>query len=261
MEAVNFRVAIPARYASSRLPGKPLRLLAGRPMIEHVYRQALASGAQEVVIATDDSRILTAAVSFGAEACMTAPTHASGTDRLAEVAERRGWPDDAIVVNLQGDEPLMPPALLRQVAAGLAAHPVAGIATACSRIVQVAELFDPHVVKVVMDAQGYALYFSRAPIPYHRQAFPDGGPPAAIPSGADYFRHIGLYAYRVAVLRRYPQLPPAMLEVTESLEQLRALWNGIRIRVEEAAEAPPLGVDTEADLARVEAYLTGLSPP
>ncbi len=252
-----FKVAIPARFGSTRLPGKPLRTLAGRPMLEHVHRQALASGAEEVIIATDDRRIYAAAESFGATVCMTAVEHASGTDRLAELATQQGWSDDAIVVNLQGDEPLMPPALLRQVAVGLAGHPQAGIATLCTRIQNISEVFDPHLVKVVMDAGGYALYFSRAPIPYHRAAFPSSGQcPTELPADADYFRHLGLYAYRVADLRRYPTLPPCMLEQTESLEQLRALWNGIRIYVEEARETPPPGVDTAEDLERAEAWLS-----
>jgi 3-deoxy-manno-octulosonate cytidylyltransferase (CMP-KDO synthetase) len=248
--AVRFRVAIPARYASTRLPGKPLREIAGRPMIEHVYSRALASGAQEVMIATDDPRIQEVAEGFGATVCMTATTHLSGTDRLAEVATRRGWSDQDIIVNLQGDEPLMPPALIRQVAVGLDTHPAAGISTVCSRIQTAHQIFDPHVVKVVRDEQGYALYFSRAPIPYHRDEFSKSRD--KIPAGADYFRHIGLYAYRAGVLRRYPQLPACMLEQIESLEQLRALWNGIRIQVLETAEAPPVGVDTEQDLTRVE---------
>ncbi len=253
-----FKVAIPARYGSTRLPGKPLRAIAGRPMLEHVYHQALVSGAEEVVIATDDARIQQVAQALGAKVVMTAAEHASGADRLAEVATRLDWPDETIVVNLQGDEPLMPPALLRQVALGLAGHPEAGIATLCARISQVHEVFDPHVVKVVLDAQGYALYFSRAPVPYHRDEFSKHGEQLPqLPAGTDYFRHLGLYAYRAADLRRYPTLPPCMLEQTESLEQLRGLWNGIRIYVEEALEVPPPGVDTEADLARVEAWLGG----
>ena len=251
-----FRVAIPARYASTRLPGKPLRLLAGRPLLEHVYRQALASGALEVVIATDDVRIQAAAQGFGAVVCMTSSEHRSGTDRLAEVASQRHWPDDAIVVNVQGDEPRLPPALIRQVAMGLETHPEAGIATACARIHEAAELFDPNAVKVVRDAAGFALYFSRAPIPWHREAFGPGQEATmALPAETPWFRHIGLYAYRVAVLRRYPHLASAPAEQAESLEQLRALWYGIRIHVVEAAAAPPPGVDTEADLARVAAAL------
>ncbi len=249
-----FRVAIPARYASTRLPGKPLRLLAGRPLLEHVYRRAVASGALEVVIATDDSRIRAVAEGFGATVCMTAPEHPSGTDRLAETAAQCGWPDDAIVVNVQGDEPGLPPALVRQVAADLAAHPAAGIATACTRADTAAEVFDPNAVKVVRDAEGYALYFSRAPIPWQRDAFHStGAPPVALPPTTAWLRHIGLYAYRVAVLRRYPTLTPAPAEQAEALEQLRALWHGIRIHVMDAAQAPPPGVDTEADLARLAA--------
>jgi len=253
--ALDFRIAIPARYASTRLPGKPLRLLAGRPLIEHVYQRALASGAVEVVIATDDPRIQQAAEGFGATVCMTSPNHPSGTDRLAEVAARLGWPEDAIVVNVQGDEPHLPPALIRQFAAGLAAHPDAGIATVCARITDPDELFDPNMVKVTRDAQDYALYFSRAPIPWHREAFGTGREGLnRLPTGVAWFRHIGLYAYRVAVLTRYPLLPPAPAERIESLEQLRALWHGIRIYVAEAVETPPPGVDTEADLARAEAH-------
>jgi 3-deoxy-manno-octulosonate cytidylyltransferase (CMP-KDO synthetase) len=248
-----FRVAIPARYASTRLPGKPLRLLAGRPLIEHVYERALASGAMEVVIATDDPRIREVAEGFGANVCLTAPDHPSGTDRLAEVATQLGWPAEAIVVNVQGDEPHLPPALIQQVAAGLATHPDAGIATVCARLQEAAELFDPNVVKVVRDAGDYALYFSRAPIPWHREAFVAGrGKAGELPEGT-WFRHIGLYAYRAAVLTRYPSLSPAPAECIESLEQLRALWHGIRIYAPEAVETPLPGVDTEADLARAEA--------
>ncbi|MFZ4790637.1 MAG: 3-deoxy-manno-octulosonate cytidylyltransferase [Candidatus Competibacteraceae bacterium] len=253
-DSLRFRIAIPARYASTRLPGKPLRRLAGRPLIEQVYRQALDSGALEVIIATDDPRIQAVAESFGAVVCMTSPDHATGTDRLAEVADQRGWPDDAIVVNVQGDEPRLPPALVRHVAAGLAAHSDAGIATACTRIHDPAEVFDPNVVKVVRDAGGYALYFSRAPIPWHRGAFGTAGVmPTELPADTAWFRHIGLYAYRAGVLRGYPRLPPAPAEQAESLEQLRALSHGIRIHVAETTEAPPPGVDTEADLARVAA--------
>jgi 3-deoxy-manno-octulosonate cytidylyltransferase (CMP-KDO synthetase) len=251
---IGFRVAIPARYASTRLPGKPLKLLAGRPLIEQVYRRALASGALEVVIATDDPRIREVAEGFGATVCMTAPDHPSGTDRLAEVADQRGWPDEAIIVNVQGDEPQMPPTLVHRVAAELENHPDVGIATLCARIHDPAEVFDPNIVKVVRDARGDALYFSRAPIPWSRETFQSGGGTGCtLPAGVAYWRHIGLYAYRAAVLRRYPQLAPAPAERAEALEQLRALWHGIRVHVAEAAEAPPPGVDTEADLARVAA--------
>jgi 3-deoxy-manno-octulosonate cytidylyltransferase (CMP-KDO synthetase) len=251
-----FRVAIPARYASTRLPGKPLRQIAGRSLIEHVYRRARASGALEVVIATDDVRIQEIANSFGATVCMTSPHHRSGTDRLAEVAAQLNWPDDAIVVNVQGDEPQMPPALIRQVAAGLEAHPDAGIATVCAPIDDPTELFNSNVVKVVRDMRDYALYFSRAPIPWHREEFGTGGEQLnSLPEGGAWFRHIGLYAYRVAVLASYPRLTSAMIEQAESLEQLRALWHGIRIYVAEAIEIPPPGVDTETDLARVATQL------
>ncbi|MEZ5584555.1 MAG: 3-deoxy-manno-octulosonate cytidylyltransferase [Candidatus Competibacteraceae bacterium] len=240
-----FRVAIPARHDSVRLPGKPLRILAGSPLIEHVYRNAQASGAKDVIIATDDERIRKVAEGFGATVCLTSAAHASGTDRLAELVERQGWAQDEIVVNLQGDEPLIAPALIRQVALGLANHPAAALATLHTRIQTAHELFDPHIVKVVTDRQGYALYFSRAPIPFHRTAFCETDQPAKLPDDTAYLRHIGLYAYRVETLRRYPQLPACAAEKAESLEQLRALWNGLRIFVEEAVEIPPAGVDTE----------------
>lgn len=254
--SVAFRVAIPARYASTRLPGKPLRLLAGRPLLEHVYQRALASGAEEVVIATDDGRIQQAAERFGAKVCLTSNEHLSGTDRLAEVAERFGWPDEAIVVNVQGDEPQLPPTLIQQAAQALQEHPAAGIATVGTRLHQPTELFDPNVVKVVRDRDGFALYFSRAPIPWHREAFQNGGMATGeLLAAMPWFRHIGLYAYRAGVLRNFPRLAPAPLEQIEALEQLRALWHGVRIYVAEALVAPPPGVDTEADLLRVMAEL------
>lgn len=251
---VDFRVAIPARYASTRLPGKPLLAIAGRPMIEHVWRLACASGAREVVIATDDERIRTAAAGFGAEVVMTRADHASGTDRLAEVAEQRGWPDEAIVVNVQGDEPLLPPALVRQTAEALAADALAGIATLAAPLAA-HELFDPNAVKVVCATDGRALYFSRATIPWDRDRFARGErePDPALP----YWRHIGLYAYRAGVLRAYPRLAPSPLERAEALEQLRALWHGIAIRVLFTDPAPPAGVDTAEDLRRAEAALGG----
>jgi 3-deoxy-manno-octulosonate cytidylyltransferase (CMP-KDO synthetase) len=252
---MRFRVAIPARYASTRLPGKPLRIIAGRPMIEYVYHQSTASGAEEVVIATDDPRIRTAAEAFGAKVCMTAAEHRSGTDRIAELAERLGWADDTIVVNVQADEPLIPPDLIYQAAADLSSHPEAGIATVSTPIQSGREIFDVNVVKVVTDSRGYALYFSRAPIPFHRKEFGDGDARSSVPADAHYSRHLGLYAYRTATLKQLSRLPPSMLELTESLEQLRALWNGIRIHVKEIAGTLPLSVDTERDLARVEAYL------
>lgn len=247
-----WKVVIPARYASTRLPGKPLRLLAGRPMIEHVHQRALASGA-EVVIATDDVRIETACRAFGADVCMTSPDHASGTARIAEVADRRGWDDDTIVVNLQGDEPLVPPALLCAVAADLAAHAEADLATLAEPITDPAELFNANTVKLVTDRDGYALYFSRAPIPWDRATFDT-------PATARYSvhrRHLGIYAYRAAFVRRFAAMAPSPLETIESLEQLRVLWHGGRIHVTDATEPTGPGVDTEADLVRVEALLTG----
>lgn len=248
-----FKVVIPARYGSSRLPGKPLRPLAGRPMVEHVHRRALESGAQQVVIATDDARIEAAARGFCAEVVMTSPEHPSGTDRLAEVVERMGWPDEAVIVNLQGDEPLMPPALVRQVAGNLAARAEAAIATLCTPIVEAGEFFDPNVVKLVSDAQGFAQYFSRAPIPWARDAFAAGR--ERLPPDLPARRHLGLYAYRAGFLRAYRQLAPAPLEGIEMLEQLRALWHGYRIHVAEALAQPGPGVDVESDAQRVEELL------
>lgn len=248
-----FKVVIPARYGSSRLPGKPLRMLAGRPMVEHVHRRACESGAQQVVIATDDGRIASAAHDFGAEVVMTSAEHPSGTDRLAEVVERMGWPDAAVVVNLQGDEPLMPPQLLRQVAGNLASHPDAAIATLCTPIAEAREFFDPNVVKLVSDAAGYALYFSRAPIPWARDAF--SADRNQLPQGLSARRHLGLYAYRASFLRAYRQLPAAPLEGIEMLEQLRALWHGYRIHVADALTQPGPGVDVESDAQRVEVLL------
>ena len=243
---MSFRVVIPARYGAQRLPGKPLIPLAGRPMVEHVWRRATESGAQEVVVATDDERVASAARGFGAEVEMTAPELASGTDRCAAVAARRGWDDDAVVVNLQGDEPLMPPQLLRQVAALLSADAAASIATLCTPIQELREVQDPNVVKVVFGEDGGALYFSRAPIPWDR----DGG------SGArGAHRHLGIYAYRVGALARLTALAPCELERIERLEQLRALWSGLRIRIDLAQALPGPGVDTPADAARVEALL------
>lgn len=246
----NVRIAIPARYASSRLPGKPLIEIAGRPLIEHVWRRARAAGAQQVVIATDDERIATAASAFGASVCATRSDHASGTDRIAEVAERFGWAADDIVVNLQGDEPLTPAAALVQVADLLASGGDAAMATLATPCTSAAEVADPNVVKVVTDAAGHALYFSRAAIPWARGETPE---PAA------YWRHVGLYAYRCAFLRQYAGLSPGPQERVESLEQLRALWHGFRIRVGQARALPGPGVDAPADIARVAAALEAVT--
>lgn len=250
---MGFTVVIPARYASTRLPGKPLRPIAGRPMIEHVYRRACASGAEEVIVATDDERIARTAADFGARVCLTAPTHPSGTDRLAEVARLLDFPDDRVVVNLQGDEPLMPPALIDQVAADLAEHATASAATLCEPVVTAAELFDPGVVKVVPDERGYALYFSRAAVPWDRDAFAVST--QELPAGVVHYRHIGLYAYRAGFIREFVGWEPCALERTEMLEQLRILWHGHRIHVAQACARPGPGVDTEDDLERVEGLL------
>lgn len=243
-----FRVVIPARFASTRFPGKPLAPIAGQPMIRHVWERAAGSGAAEIIIATDDERIASVARAFGAEVALTSAHHGSGTERIAEVAESRAWSDEAIVVNLQGDAPLMPPRCIAQVAALLHQHRSAAIATLCTRIESAAEYHDPHIVKVVWDCNGRALYFSRAPIP--GTAHGASGTPAA-------WRHLGLYAYRVADLRRLSRSPPCELEVTEKLEQLRALWLGLEIRIAEAMGAQGPDVDTPHDVKLVERYLDG----
>jgi len=248
-----FRVVIPARYASTRLPGKVLLPVAGKPLLQWVYERARASRAAEVLIATDDERIASVASGFGAAAVLTARAHASGTDRIAEVALARRWDGGDIIVNLQGDEPLMPAALIDQVAALLAGHAQADIATLATPITSLDEFIDPHVVKVVTDARGIALYFSRAPIPWNRDGAPAGIDSQSDPGGAR--RHRGLYAYRVAALLRLAQLPQGELEAREKLEQLRALEHGMSICVGNAVEEPGPDVNTVADLERVAARL------
>ncbi len=246
-----FTVLIPARYDSTRLPGKPLADIDGKPMIVRVAERAQRAGAAKVVVATDDPRISDAAKAHGINACLTRPDHPTGTDRLAEAARLLDLPGDTIVVNVQGDEPLLAPSLIRAVADLLAAHPDAAIATACHPISEAAEAFNSNVVKVVLDANRNALYFSRATIPWARDAFASAR--AAIPLGLPLYRHYGLYAYRVDFLRLFPSLPPAPIERFEALEQLRALWHGYRIVVEIAEGTPAPGVDTEDDLAQVRA--------
>lgn len=250
---MSFKVIIPARYGATRLPGKPLLDIAGKPMVQHVYERALESGAEQVVIATDSENIAAAVKAFGGEAYVTSEAHQSGTDRIAEVVERLGCAQDEIVVNLQGDEPLMPPAVISQVANNLQHHTQADMATVCTRITTAAELFDPHVVKVVRDEQDMAVYFSRASIPWDRDAF--ASTTEVLPAGAEHYRHIGIYAYRVGFLQQYTLWPSCALERMESLEQLRAIWNGHRIHVAVAAEVPMAGVDTEKDLQIVRACL------
>ena len=247
----DFVVAIPARYAASRLPGKPLRLLGGRPLVWHVAQRALAAGAREVWVAADDPRIIEAVQGEGVRVAMTSPEHASGTDRLAECADIAGWREDDIVVNLQGDEPFAPAGGIRAVA-GLLARSGYEMATLAAPITDRETLFDPNAVKVVADAHERALYFSRAPIPWDRDAFAQAGD--AMPAG-EWLRHIGIYAYRAGFLRRFAQMPPGQLEQLEKLEQLRVLEAGVRIAVAATPESFPPGVDTPEDLARAEAHL------
>ncbi|MDR0633973.1 MAG: 3-deoxy-manno-octulosonate cytidylyltransferase [Azoarcus sp.] len=246
-----FRVVIPARYASARLPGKPLADIGGRPMVVRVLERAMAAGADEVWVATDHPAVFDAVTAAGGRALMTRADHPSGTDRLAEVVAALGWLDDTIIVNAQGDEPLLDPRLIAAVASGLAADPGAAIATAAHPIDDIGEALNPNVVKVVCDGRGRALYFSRAPIPWARDAWAGGA--RALPPGLPVLRHIGLYAYRADFLRRYGALAPAPPEQWEMLEQLRALWHGFPIRVLTLDAPPPAGVDTEEDLARVRA--------
>jgi 3-deoxy-manno-octulosonate cytidylyltransferase (CMP-KDO synthetase) len=248
-----FRVVIPARHASTRLPGKMLADISGRPMVVHVAERARASGATEVVVATDHADIAAAVSQHGFTAVMTRADHPSGTDRIAEVAAQRGYAPDAIVVNVQGDEPLIEPALISAAAQQLAGHGDAAIATLCCPIASAAEFTNPNVVKVVLDRNGYALYFSRAPIPYARDAFARGI--TALPRDLPAYRHIGLYAYRTAFLTSYARLAPAPLEQCEALEQLRALWHGHKITAVITPAAPHAGVDTADDLARVRTFL------
>ncbi|GGD54369.1 3-deoxy-manno-octulosonate cytidylyltransferase [Pseudoxanthomonas indica] len=246
--SLDFVVAIPARYAASRLPGKPLRLIGGDPLVLHVARRALAAGARAVWVATDDDRIRQALQGTGVEVAMTDPAHASGSDRLAECADIAGWSDDTLVVNLQGDEPFAPAAGIRAVAQALA-DSGAEMATLAVPIEDAPTLFDPNAVKLVRNASGDALYFSRAPIPWHRDGF--AADRTVLPAG-QWLRHIGIYAYRAGFLRRYTRLPPGLLEQAESLEQLRVLEAGHRIAVALTPEPFPPGVDTPEDLARAE---------
>ncbi|WP_126445900.1 3-deoxy-manno-octulosonate cytidylyltransferase [Sulfuricystis multivorans] len=251
-----FFVVIPARYASTRLPGKPLLDLAGKPMVVRVAEAAQRSGAQEVIIATDDERIIAAAAAHGHLAVMTRADHVSGTDRVAEVARFFGWPEEAIVVNVQGDEPLIDPAHIDAVAGALVIDREASMATAAHRIHDLTEFMSPHVVKVVTTSNGRALYFSRAPIPWHRDGL--AARPAVLPPELEVRRHVGLYAYRVGFLRRFGSLAPAPLEQWEALEQLRALWHGFHIHVIDYAHPPVPGVDTPEDLERVRKQFVAL---
>lgn len=248
-----FKIVIPARFASTRLPGKPLLDIGGKPMVIRVAEQAAQSGAAQIIIATDHQPIVTVAQEHGFQACMTRTDHNSGTDRIAEVAAQQNWPDDTIVVNVQGDEPLIPPQLIRTVAQHLHDHPECAIATACHPVHDEASMRNPNIVKVVLDAHSNALYFSRAPIPWPRDAYSASQP---LPKEVNVLRHVGIYAYRASFLRDFGRLAPAHIEQTESLEQLRALYYGYKIGVAKTDQAPPSGVDTEQDLQVVRQLFT-----
>lgn len=243
---MSFIAIIPARFASTRLPGKPLADIAGKPMVVHVMERALESGASRVIVATDHVDVQKAIEAVGGEVCLTSPDHNSGTERLAEVIERYKFSDDEVIVNVQGDEPLIPPVIIRQVAENLA-NSDAGMATLAVPITSVEEAFNPNAVKVVIDSKGYAIYFSRATIPWDRNRFMVSQQDI----GDFYLRHIGIYAYRAGFIRRYISWAPSPLEQIEMLEQLRVLWYGEKIHVEPAKEIPAVGVDTQEDLAHV----------
>lgn len=249
---MSFTVIIPARMASTRLPGKPLADIGGKPMVVRVAERAALTGASRVIVATDHPAVLAACETHGIDACMTRDDHPSGTDRIAEVAAVAGLPADAVIVNVQGDEPLIDPALVDACAARVG--PDTPMATAAHAIAEIAEVFNPNVVKVVLDARGDALMFSRAPMPWHRDGFAHDR--SRMPSGYAPLRHIGLYAYRQDFLQRYSTLPPSPIETVEALEQLRVLWNGFRIAVHVIDHVPQAGVDTPEDLERVRRHFS-----
>ncbi len=251
---MEFRVIIPARYASTRFPGKVLVDIAGKPMIQHVYERAVASGAESVIIATDDDRIRKVAEGFEATVCMTAPEHTSGSERLAEAVVAMGYLEDEIIVNVQADEPLVPSIVIRQVAEDLEKYENARVATLYEPIKTITELFDPNHVKVVMNKRGYALYFSRAPVPWERKSF-QIPPQKNQPLETEHYRHVGIYAYRVGFLQEYMEWESSPLEEVECLEQLRVLWNGGRVHLTQAKEPVPADVNTEADLVVVRKLL------
>ncbi len=248
-----FLVVIPARFASSRLPGKPLCDIGGKTMIERVYQQALQSGAERIVVATDDQRVAAVVESFGGEVCMTRPEHNSGTERLAEVVSKLQLAVDTVVVNVQGDEPFIPPEIIRQVAQNLAAQQRAQMATLAVPLSDMAEIANPNIVKVVSDKDGYALYFSRSVLPYDRDGITTGA------LAQHYRRHIGIYAYRAGFIQQYVSWPASTLERIESLEQLRVLWHGQAIHVATALKIPAVGVDTPTDLEHARAYMATLN--
>jgi 3-deoxy-manno-octulosonate cytidylyltransferase (CMP-KDO synthetase) len=250
---VAYTIVIPARYASTRFPGKPLEKLAGKPILEHVYRCASNSAASHIIIATDDQRIADTAIAFGADVCMTSTQHQSGTERINEVLEQRNISNDEIIVNLQGDEPFMPVACLDQVAGLLAQDASAVMATLSAPIENANDIFNSNIVKVISNTHGQAMYFSRAPIPWQRGCFEDNT--AKMNIDYQWQRHIGLYAYRAAYIKKYVDLPAASIEALESLEQLRVLWHGDRIVIAQASEAPGPGIDTREELEKAENYL------
>ena len=254
-----FKIVIPARYASSRLPGKPLLQIAGKAMILHVCDRAREAKAEQVIVATDCDEIAECVEGYGVTAVMTRPDHSNGTERIAEVCEVLGWQDSDLVVNLQGDEPLVPAAVIRSLASALDHCDTACVATLATEISDGAELFNPNAVKVVLDRDGHALYFSRATIPWDRDGFA-GDAQAGLVAGG-HKRHIGMYAYSVEFLRRYREWPVTGLERMESLEQLRILWNGERVLVVTVDSAPEAGVDTAEDLVRVEGVLRNRMGP
>lgn len=253
--SVPFKVIIPARYASTRLMGKPLLDIAGQPMIARVCQRAIQANADEVVVATDDQRIFDTVNALGFKAVMTDPNHQSGTERINQVVEELGWGDDEIVVNLQGDEPLISPAYIDDVAQALGCQQKAGIATLAAEIKEIEEVFNPNAVKVVLNKDGYALYFSRAAIPWYRDSFTVKG--STLPTNMPYLRHIGMYAYTVKFLKQYCLWQASVLEAVESLEQLRILWYGEPVLVKTVKEAPEAGVDTQEDLERVARIISG----
>lgn len=253
----DFKIVIPARYGSSRLPGKPLIELAGKPMVQHVWERAMDTNADEVIIATDDQRIFDVATGFGANAVMTSEAHENGTERIAEVAEKLGWSGDTVIVNLQGDEPLIPRELIYATANSLLENADAGMSSLCTPITSVEDGFDPNVVKVVMDNHGFAMYFSRAPIPWDRDTYKESKD--HLTDVAPVYRHIGMYGYRVSFLQQYASMKMTAIEKAESLEQLRALCYGIKIHMTPVDQPPGHGVDTPADVARVEQALMSLN--
>lgn len=245
---IDYHIVIPARFASSRFPGKPLQLINGKTMLEHVYQLAKKSSAKSIVIATDDQRIVDEAEKFCDQVLMTSAQHQSGTDRLAEVCQIKNWAEDEIVVNLQGDEPLTPPELLHQVAINIHTNTQAAIATLSTPLTDVAEITDPNIVKVVADFQGYAMYFSRASIPFDRDN-------KSLTLTNNYQRHLGIYAYRVSFLNAYNKMPQCKLEEMEKLEQLRAMYHGHKIHIQQAVKLPGPGIDTPEDLQKIQTLL------